>query len=100
MRQASETLLALVNKPFRPERKPFVNLSESSSVVLRQLDTLPEFRGGVCPLDGLHAQVKNASIWMGANGGVTGIGERARLTIAKTSDIVFIAAEILILGSP
>lgn len=51
-------------------------------------------------LDGLHVEVQSSSVWVGANGGITRVGEWAGLPIAEAGDVVLIATEVLLLGSP
>lgn len=54
----------------------------------------------MCALDGLHVEVESSGIWVGADGGIAGIGERAGLPVTETCDVVFIATEVLLLGGP
>ena len=63
-----------------------------------ELDALPQLGGGVCALDGLHVEVEGAGGGIGADCGVAGIGEGAGLTVAEASDVVLIAAEVLVFG--
>jgi hypothetical protein len=37
---------------------------------------------------------------MSSHGGISRICQRARLSVAKTGDIVFVSAEVLLLGGP
>lgn len=48
------------------------------------------------PLDGLHVEVDGTSFGIAADGGIAGVGEGAGLAIAEASDVVFIAAEVLL----
>ena len=48
------------------------------------------------PLNGLHVQVDGAGFGIAADGGIAGIGERAGLAVAEASDVVLIAAEVLL----
>ena len=52
----------------------------------------------MCPLDGLHVEVQDAGLRVGADGGVAGVGEGAGLAVAEAGDIVFVSAEVLLLG--
>ena len=47
-------------------------------------------------LDGFQVEVENPSCWVGPHGGIAGVGERAGLAIAEASDIVGVAAEVLL----
>lgn len=46
--------------------------------------------------DGLRVEVKNARFRVGAYGGITRVGKRARLTITQSCNIMLIAAEVLL----
>ena len=81
-----------------PVDQPRVDLFESFAVILRKFYALPHFRGGVGALDDFHVEVEDASRWVGADGGIAGVGERAGLTVAEAGDIVFVAAEGLFFG--
>ena len=50
------------------------------------------------PLDGLHVEVDGTSLGIAADGGIAGVGEGAGLAVAEASNIVFIAAEVLLFG--
>lgn len=52
----------------------------------------------MCALDGFHVEVEGAGFGVGADGGITGVGEGAGLAVAEASDIVLVAAEVLLLG--
>ena len=52
----------------------------------------------MCPLDGLHVEVQHTSLRVGTDGGVAGVGEGAGLAVAEAGDIVFVSAEVLLLG--
>lgn len=52
----------------------------------------------MCALDRLHVKVKNAGVGVSSHCGVARVGERAGLSVAETSDVVFIAAEVLLLS--
>ena len=52
----------------------------------------------MCALDGFDAEVKHACFRVGAYGRITGVCKGARLTVAKTCDIVLISTEGLVLG--
>ena len=54
----------------------------------------------MCALDGLHVEVEGSGVWVGADGGITRIGEWAGLPVAEASDVVLIATEVLLLGCP
>lgn len=68
-----------------PVNQPLINLTQSGSVILRQLDALPELRGQMRALDRLHIKVEHTVIR--ADSGVAGVGEGARLTVAEASDL-------------
>ena len=44
-------------------------------------------------LDGLDVEVEDACFGVGAHGCVARVGQRTRLTVAKTSDVMFVAAK-------
>ena len=48
--------------------------------------------------DGLHVEVDGAGFGIAADGGIAGVGEGAGLAVAEAGDIVFVAAEVLLLG--
>lgn len=50
-------------------------------------------------LDGLHVEVEGTGFGVCTDGGVSGVCERAGLAVAETSDIVFVATEVLLFGS-
>ena len=50
------------------------------------------------PLDGLHVEVDGTSFRIAADGGIAGVGKGAGLAVAEASNIVFIAAEVLLFG--
>lgn len=50
------------------------------------------------PLDGFHVEVDGAGFGIAADGGIAGVGEGAGLAVAETSDVVLIAAEVLLFG--
>ena len=50
------------------------------------------------PLDGFHVEVDGTSFGIATHGGIAGVGERAGLAVAEASNIVFIAAEVLLFG--
>lgn len=82
---------------FRPVQEALIDLCEGARVVFRELDALPELAGHVCALGGFHVEVEDAVF--GADGGVAGVGEGAGRAVAKSGDVVFIAAKVLSLGS-
>lgn len=49
-------------------------------------------------LDGLDVEIEAAGGWVGANGGIATVGERAGLAVAETSYVVFVSAEVLVFG--
>ena len=49
-------------------------------------------------LDGLHVEVDGAGVGIAADGGIAGVGEGAGLAVAEAGDVVFVAAEVLLLG--
>lgn len=51
----------------------------------------------MCAFNGFHIEVEDASFGGGADSGIAGVCERTGLAIAETSDIVFVAAECLLL---
>ena len=50
------------------------------------------------PLDGLHVEVDGPRFGIAADGRIAGVGEGAGLAVAETCDVVFVAAEVLLLG--
>lgn len=54
----------------------------------------------MCALDGLHVEVEGSGVWVGADGRIAGVGEWAGLPVAEAGDVVLIATEVLLLGSP
>ena len=54
----------------------------------------------MCALDGLHVEIEGSGVWIGADGGIAGVGEGAGLPVAEASDVVLIATEVLLLGGP
>ena len=52
------------------------------------------------PLDGFHVEVDGAGFGIAADGGIAGVGEWAGLAVAEASDVVFVAAEVLLFGRP
>lgn len=100
MCQSGETLLALVDQELWPVDQALVDLLKGLGVVLRQLYALPELGWHVCALDGLHVEIEGSGVWVGADGGIAGVGEGAGLPVAEASDVVLIATEVLLLGGP
>ena len=49
-------------------------------------------------LDGLHVEIYGTAFGIAADGGIAGVGEGAGLAVAEAGDIVFVAAEVLLLG--
>ena len=49
-------------------------------------------------LDGFHVEVDGTGFGIAADGGIAGVGEGAGLAVAEASDIVFVTAEVLLLG--
>ena len=47
--------------------------------------------------DCFHVEVYRTAFGIAADRGIAGVSKRAGLTIAETSDIVFVAAEVLLL---
>lgn len=45
-----------------------------------------------------HIEVKGASLGIGTNCSISGVGQRTALAVAKTCDVVLIAAEVFLLG--
>ncbi len=107
-----------MDEEFGPVEEAGVDLGERGHVVLGQLDAFPEFGGGVLAFDGFEVEVEGAGCGVGADGGVAGVGEGAglsvglwrcqsagldvirvrRIPVAETGHIVFVSAEILLLG--
>lgn len=54
----------------------------------------------MCAFDSLHIKIESPRARMGADGGIARICQRTGLSVAKTSHIVLIAAEILQLRGP
>ena len=52
------------------------------------------------PLDGFHVEVDSTGFGIATDGGIAGVGERAGLTVTEASNIVLVAAEILLFGCP
>ena len=50
------------------------------------------------PLDGFHVEVDGTSFGIAADGSVAGVGKWAGLAVAEASNIIFIAAEVLLFG--
>jgi len=50
----------------------------------------------MCSFNRLHTQVDRPSFGVGANSGVAGVREGARLSTTETGDIVFVSAERLV----
>lgn len=53
----------------------------------------------MCSLDRLHVEVESTGIWVRTDGRISTIGQGTTLSVAETGDIVFVAAEILLLRS-
>lgn len=54
----------------------------------------------MCALDGFHVEVKCSRVGVRANSGISRVCKRARLAVAETGDIVFIATEVLLFCGP
>ena len=52
----------------------------------------------MCSFDCLEVEVEGASLWIRADGSVTGVCERTRLAVTESSDVIFVATEGLGLG--
>lgn len=68
-----------------PVYQTLVDLGECGSIVLGQLDALPEFRGEVGALDRLHVEIESTVV--ATDSGVAGVCERAGLAIAEAGDL-------------
>lgn len=86
-----------MNQEFRPVDQSIVNLRQCFRVVLRQLDSFPEFGRRVCAFDSLHVEVEGTCVGVRADGGIATVGEGAGLAVTEAGDIVFVAAEVLFL---
>lgn len=82
MCQSRKPLLALVDQEFRPIDESLIDLLERFGVVLRQLYALPKLGRHMCAFDGLHVEIECASLGVGADSGISRIGERAGLSVA------------------
>lgn len=87
-----------MDQEFRPKHEPRIDLLERFAVVGREFDAFPHFGGQVRAFNGFHVEVEDTRFGRGADGGVAGVGEGAGLSVAEAGDVVFIAAEILVLG--
>lgn len=87
-----------MHQKLRPVEQFAIDLRQRLGVVLGQFDPLPEFGGLVGSLDAFEVEVQDAGGRVGAHGGVAGVGERAGLSAAEAGDVVFVAAEVLLLG--
>ncbi len=52
------------------------------------------------PLDGFHIEVDGTGFGIAADGAIAGVGEWAGLAVTEASNIVLVAAEILLFGCP
>ena len=50
------------------------------------------------PLDDLHVEVESASLWIGAYCSISRICQGTALAVAETSNVVFVAAKVLLFG--
>ena len=91
-----QPLLALVALELGPELEVVVQHCQRVLVVTRQSDLLPELLGQVGPLDCFHVQVALSLLF--EDGGVPGVGERARMARTQACQIVLVAAESLRFG--
>jgi len=87
-----------VNEEFGPVNQLRVDLLEGLGVVLRKLGFGPEFRGHVRALDYLGVEIEGPGFGGGTDGGVAGVGQGAGLAVAEAGYVVFVSAEVLVLG--
>lgn len=87
-----------MDEEFRPVDQPLVDLGQRLGVVFREFDAFPELGGHVGAFDRLHVEIEDAVF--AADCGVARVGEGARLPVAETRDVVFIAAEVLAFCGP
>ena len=74
----------------------FVNLGQGFLVIIMQLNLLPQIPGCMGALDRFHVQITHTFLL--SDGGVPTICQRARISVTKTSDVVFVAAEGCVFG--
>ena len=93
LRDADEALFHLVNHVFGPVDEMAVDLFHRLLKVSRKLHFLPEFGREMGSFDGLHVEIYNAIFLLDL--GVLRVGERTRFPVAKSRQIVLVAAEVL-----
>lgn len=84
-----------MNEDFGKVRQMFVQLGQGFGIVAGQQYLFPQVLGRMSSFDGLNIKV-NFSLFF-TNGSILGIGQRAGCAIAKTSDGVWVFAEMLFL---
>jgi len=87
-----------VREELGPELQALVDLRQRFGVVVRQAYALPPFRGRVRALYRAREEVQAPCVRGGADRRVARVGERAGLAVAEARDVVFVAAECLVLG--
>jgi len=88
-----QPLLALMSLELRPEFKLLVDNFECLTVVAWELNFLPELVGQVGTLDSLHVKVADTLFLQHSR--IAGVSQRARVSGAKSREVVLIAAECL-----
>ena len=94
LRDLRQALLRLVHDKVGPVYELLVDLLERRRVPVREPHTLPLPPRRVCTLGRLDIQIHHALLL--AHGSVPRVGEGARLPVAQTGQVVFIAAERLV----
>jgi len=82
-------LLALVRQELRPIDEPLVDLLQRFGVVAAEADLFPPAAGQVRALGRFDVEVEALCGWVGADGGVAGVGQGAGLAVTEAGDVVF-----------
>ena len=91
--QLSESLLAFMLLEHTPVLQLIIDYGKCLFIVLKKFDLLPELFGEVSSLDDLHVEVALTLVLL--NSGVSGVGQRATVSVAETSKVVLVPAELL-----